>query len=118
MPLPEYHEITYRADGAKVRALREPRDLARRRPPVRVRRGRPGDGVERGGGFPGPPRCSWGRRCRESSCRRAGGYPADIDLYQATKAVSAVAKALKPGAGLILYAECEEGMGSGNFGNP
>ncbi len=51
--------------------------------------------------------------CAVVSC---GGYPGDIDLYQATKAVSAVAEALRPGAGLVLCADGEEGMGPGNFG--
>jgi nickel-dependent lactate racemase len=48
--------------------------------------------------------------CAVVSC---GGHPGDIDLYQATKAVSAVAGALRPGAGLVLCAEGEEGMTAG-----
>lgn len=50
--------------------------------------------------------------CVVTSC---GGYPGDIDLYQATKAVSAVAEVLRPGAGLVLCADGEEGM-TGGFG--
>ncbi len=48
--------------------------------------------------------------CAVVSC---GGHPGDIDLYQATKAVSAVAGALRPGAGLVLCADGEEGMTDG-----
>ncbi len=45
----------------------------------------------------------------------SGGYPYDIDLYQATKAVTASLGALKPGGGLILCAGLEDGLGPGNF---
>lgn len=42
----------------------------------------------------------------------AGGYPKDINLYQATKAISNMAGAVKPGGTLLLFAECIEGYGS------
>jgi nickel-dependent lactate racemase len=45
----------------------------------------------------------------------SGGYPYDIDLYQATKAVTASLGALMPGGGLILCAGLEDGLGPGNF---
>lgn len=48
--------------------------------------------------------------CVVTSC---GGYPGDINLYQATKAVSAVAEVLRPGAGVLLCADGEEGMTDG-----
>lgn len=45
----------------------------------------------------------------------SGGYPYDLDLYQATKSVNAVLGALVPGGGLVLCAHLEDGMGPGNF---
>ncbi len=47
-----------------------------------------------------------------SSC---GGYPYDLDLYQGTKALSAVWDLLEPGAPVVLVADLEEGLGPGNF---
>jgi nickel-dependent lactate racemase len=44
------------------------------------------------------------------------GYPYDIDLYQATKSISAVLHALEPKGGLLLFAELEDGAGPGSFG--
>lgn len=41
----------------------------------------------------------------------AGGYPKDINLYQATKAISNGKEALKEGGTLILLSECVEGFG-------
>lgn len=45
----------------------------------------------------------------------SGGYPYDLDLYQATKSVSATLGALRPGGGFILCATLEDGMGPGSF---
>lgn len=45
----------------------------------------------------------------------SGGYPCDIDLYQATKSVTATLSALLPGGGLLLCAGLEDGMGPGSF---
>ena len=45
----------------------------------------------------------------------SGGYPHDIDLYQATKSVTATLGALLPGGGLLLCAGLEDGMGPGSF---
>lgn len=45
----------------------------------------------------------------------AGGYPKDIDLYQAQKALDNCAGAVKPGGVLILLAECSEGYGNNTF---
>jgi nickel-dependent lactate racemase len=43
----------------------------------------------------------------------AGGYPKDINLYQAQKALDNAAAAVRPGGQIIWLAECREG-----FGNP
>lgn len=40
-----------------------------------------------------------------------GGYPKDIDLYQASKALSNAVEAVKDGGTIILAAECIEGLG-------
>ena len=45
----------------------------------------------------------------------AGGYPKDIDLYQAQKALDNCASAIKPGGVIILLAECSEGYGNSTF---
>jgi len=42
----------------------------------------------------------------------AGGYPKDINLYQAQKAITNAAKFTKDGGNLILFAECSEGIGN------
>ncbi len=42
----------------------------------------------------------------------AGGYPKDINLYQAQKAVTNAAKITKDGGLVLLVAECREGSGS------
>jgi len=41
----------------------------------------------------------------------AGGYPKDIDLYQASKALINAKEAVKEGGIIILFAECIEGFG-------
>ncbi len=45
----------------------------------------------------------------------AGGYPKDINLYQAQKALDNAAHAVKPDGTIILLAECNEGMGNRTF---
>lgn len=40
-----------------------------------------------------------------------GGYPKDIDFYQASKALSNAVEAAKEGGTIILLAECIEGLG-------
>lgn len=45
----------------------------------------------------------------------AGGYPKDINLYQAQKAVNNAALVVAPGGTMILLAECREGVGSAPF---
>lgn len=45
----------------------------------------------------------------------AGGYPKDINLYQAQKALDNAAHAVKPGGVIILVASCSEGYGSEVF---
>lgn len=45
----------------------------------------------------------------------AGGYPKDIDLYQAQKAVESGLELVKPGGELVLLAQCPEGWGSSTF---
>ncbi len=44
-----------------------------------------------------------------------GGYPKDIDLYQAQKALLHATFVVKEGGTLILVAKCEEGIGSEKF---
>ena len=44
-----------------------------------------------------------------------GGYPKDINMYQAQKAMDAAALAVKPGGTIILLAECSEGLGEDVF---
>lgn len=44
-----------------------------------------------------------------------GGYPKDINVYQAQKALDAAALAVKPGGTIILAAECREGLGEETF---
>lgn len=45
----------------------------------------------------------------------AGGYPKDINLYQAQKALDNAKNAVKPGGVIILVAECTEGLGEKIF---
>jgi len=45
----------------------------------------------------------------------AGGYPKDVNLYQAQKALDNAAYAVKPGGVIILAAECGEGCGNRMF---
>lgn len=44
-----------------------------------------------------------------------GGYPRDINLYQAVKALINGAKLVRPGGTLVLVGQCEEGMGEPLF---
>jgi len=45
----------------------------------------------------------------------AGGYPKDINVYQAQKALNNAYQAVKPGGTIILLAECAEGYGEATF---
>ncbi|NLW16546.1 MAG: nickel-dependent lactate racemase [Firmicutes bacterium] len=45
----------------------------------------------------------------------AGGFPYDINLYQAVKALQNAARIVKPGGRIILIAECSQGVGSQQF---
>jgi nickel-dependent lactate racemase len=45
----------------------------------------------------------------------AGGYPKDINLYQAQKALDNASHVVKPGGIIILVAECAEGFGEKTF---
>jgi nickel-dependent lactate racemase len=45
----------------------------------------------------------------------AGGYPRDINLYQAHKAIENASHAVKNGGAIILVAECREGFGNSTF---
>lgn len=45
----------------------------------------------------------------------AGGYPKDIDLYQAQKALDNARLAVREGGTIVLVAECSDGMGHGLF---
>jgi lactate racemase len=44
-----------------------------------------------------------------------GGYPKDINFYQAQKALTHACLFSKPGGTIILVAECRDGMGSKKF---
>ncbi|HZK11017.1 MAG TPA: transcriptional regulator, partial [Atribacterota bacterium] len=44
-----------------------------------------------------------------------GGYPKDINVYQAQKALDNAYQAVKPGGTIILLAECPEGYGEDTF---
>lgn len=41
-----------------------------------------------------------------------GGYPKDMNLYQASKGYAVAIEAVKPGGTVILAAQCEDGMGA------
>jgi len=45
----------------------------------------------------------------------AGGYPKDINLYQAQKALDNARHIVRPGGVIVLVAECKDGMGSRIF---
>jgi len=45
----------------------------------------------------------------------AGGYPKDVNLYQAQKAITHACAFLKEGRTILLIAECREGFGSQGF---
>ena len=45
----------------------------------------------------------------------AGGYPKDINLYQAQKALDNAAAVVRPGGVIIWVAECPEGLGNVTF---
>ena len=47
----------------------------------------------------------------------AGGYPRDINLYQAHKAIENASHAVKNGGTIVLVAECGEGFGNTTFEN-
>lgn len=47
----------------------------------------------------------------------AGGYPRDINFYQAHKAIENASHAVKTGGTIILVAECREGFGNTTFEN-
>ena len=42
----------------------------------------------------------------------SGGYPKDINLYQATKSLENAIPAVKKGGSIVLVAECAEGIGN------
>lgn len=44
-----------------------------------------------------------------------GGYPKDLNMYQAQKALDSAALAVKDGGAIILLAECSEGLGEDTF---
>ncbi len=45
----------------------------------------------------------------------AGGFPLDIDLRQAHKALENACRALRPGGGILFFAECPNGAGIRSF---
>jgi nickel-dependent lactate racemase len=44
-----------------------------------------------------------------------GGYPLDINMIQAHKALEAAAAACRDGGTILLLAECEDGLGRADF---
>ncbi|GAP06381.1 uncharacterized conserved protein [Anaerolinea thermolimosa] len=60
-------------------------------------------------------RALWGVDCPELFdlvIASAGGYPKDINFYQAQKAITHASMFCKPGGTIVLLAECSEGIGS------
>ena len=66
------------------------------------------------------------RQCREISVTpidrmfdaaiaSAGGYPKDINVYQAQKGLDNAQRAVKPGGTIVLVADCTEGFGEPTF---
>jgi nickel-dependent lactate racemase len=45
----------------------------------------------------------------------SGGYPKDMNMYQAQKALDNAAPAVKPGGQIIWVAQCQEGLGHHTF---
>jgi lactate racemase len=45
----------------------------------------------------------------------AAGFPLDLTFYQSVKGITAATHLAKPSAGILLLAECAEGMGSPEF---
>jgi len=45
----------------------------------------------------------------------AGGFPRDVNLYQAHKALKSIEPILLPGAKVLFFAECVEGLGHARF---
>lgn len=45
----------------------------------------------------------------------AGGFPKDINVYQAQKALDSAAAAVRPGGVIVWVAECAEGLGNAVF---
>lgn len=54
-------------------------------------------------------------RQAQLSIASCGGFPNDINLYQATKALTNAALATEPGGVIILVAACPEGAGAAEF---
>ncbi len=44
-----------------------------------------------------------------------GGFPKDLNFYQATKSLFNASRAVKPGGTLVMLAECSEGAGAKDF---
>lgn len=51
----------------------------------------------------------------ETVIASAGGFPYDINLYQAVKAMQNADRIVKEGGQIVLFAECEQGIGSAKF---
>jgi nickel-dependent lactate racemase len=45
----------------------------------------------------------------------AAGYPLDLTFYQSVKGITAAQHIVKPGGGILILAECAEGIGSPEF---
>ena len=53
----------------------------------------------------------------EAAIIAADGFPHDINLYQAMKAIQTVIDVVKEGGTIVLIAQCKEGHGSEKFYN-
>src|SRR5205807_1837396 len=52
---------------------------------------------------------------RELVIASGGGFPHDINLIQAHKALDAASRACSPGGTIVLLAECIDGLGRSDF---
>ena len=54
-------------------------------------------------------------RCADIVLVSAGGYPLDVNMYQAQKALDNAVHAVREGGVIVWVAECREGLGSATF---
>ena len=54
-------------------------------------------------------------QCADIVLVSAGGYPLDVNMYQAQKALDNAVHAVREGGVIVWVAECREGLGSATF---